>query len=87
LSNKGKKSSKVTINILKLTLQLISAIKSLYVNSLYYTDIKIVQEECREVRRICSKNNWQVIDVSRRSIEETAAIIMKYYYEHKKRDV
>jgi len=52
-----------------------------------YTDIKIVQEECREVRRLCSKNNWQVIDVSRRSIEETAAVIMKHYYEHKKRDV
>lgn len=50
-----------------------------------YTDIKIVQEECREVRRICVSNEWQVIDVSRRSIEETAAIIMKYYYEHKKR--
>jgi regulator of PEP synthase PpsR (kinase-PPPase family) len=49
-----------------------------------YTDIKIVQEECREVRKLCSKNNWQVIDVSRRSIEETAAIIMKYYYENKK---
>lgn len=50
-----------------------------------YTDIKIVQKECREVRRLCSDNNWQVIDVSRRSIEETAAIIMKCYYEHKKK--
>jgi regulator of PEP synthase PpsR (kinase-PPPase family) len=50
-----------------------------------YTDIKVVQEECREVRRICASNDWQVIDVSRRSIEETAAIIMKYYYEYKKR--
>jgi len=49
-----------------------------------YTDIKVIQEECREVRRLCSVNNWQVIEVSRRSIEETAAIIMKYYYEHKK---
>ena len=49
-----------------------------------YTDIKVIQEECREVRSLCSVNNWQVIEVSRRSIEETAAIIMKYYYEHKK---
>jgi regulator of PEP synthase PpsR (kinase-PPPase family) len=49
-----------------------------------YTDIKVIQEECREIRRLCSLNKWQVIDVSRRSIEETAAIIMKYYYEHKK---
>ncbi len=50
-----------------------------------YTDVKIVQEECRHVRKMCAINSWQVIDVSRRSIEETAAIIMKYYYEHKKR--
>ena len=49
-----------------------------------YTDIKVIQEECREIRRLCSLNKWQVIDVSRRSIEETAAIIMKYYYEYKK---
>lgn len=53
-------------------------------DDLEYTDIKVVQEECREIRKICLDNNWQIIDVSRRSIEETAAMIMKYYYEHKK---
>lgn len=50
-----------------------------------YTDIKIVQEECRQVRNLCMQNGWSIIDVSRRSIEETAAIIMKSYYEHKKK--
>ncbi len=50
-----------------------------------YTDIKIIQEECRQVKRLCSDNNWKIIDVSMRSIEETAAIIMKTYYENKKR--
>jgi regulator of PEP synthase PpsR (kinase-PPPase family) len=49
-----------------------------------YTDIKMAQDECRQVKRICSENNWKVIDVSMRSIEETAAIIMKSYYEQKK---
>ena len=49
-----------------------------------YTDIRIIQEECRQVKRLCSENNWKIIDVSTRSIEETAAIIMKAYYEHKK---
>ncbi len=48
-----------------------------------YTDIQIVQEECREVRKLCNQNNWKTIDVTMRSIEETAAIIMKAYYEHK----
>ena len=50
-----------------------------------YTDIKIVQDECRKVKRICAENNWKVIDVSMRSIEETSAIIMKSYYDRKKR--
>lgn len=49
-----------------------------------YTDIKNIQEECRELRKICSRHNWQIVDVSMRSIEETAAIIMKLYYERKK---
>ena len=29
-------------------------------------------------------NRMAIIDVSRRSIEETAAIIMKNFYDHKK---
>ena len=27
-------------------------------------DGKIIQDECRQVKRICSENNWKVIDVS-----------------------
>nr|WP_253308281.1 pyruvate, water dikinase regulatory protein [Rickettsia endosymbiont of Ceutorhynchus assimilis] len=49
-----------------------------------YTDFKIVQEECLEVKRICQQKNWPVIDVSTKSIEETAALIMKIYYNQKK---
>lgn len=49
-----------------------------------YTDIKIIQEECRQTKRFCQENNWKIIDVSTRSIEESAAIIMKTYYEQKK---
>ncbi|XVN42422.1 MAG: pyruvate, water dikinase regulatory protein [Candidatus Rickettsia vulgarisii] len=49
-----------------------------------YTDYKIVQEECMQVKLICEQKGWEVIDVSRRSIEETAALIMKKYYDRKK---
>lgn len=52
-----------------------------------YTDIKIVQEECLQVRRICRQYGWPVIDVSRRSIEETAAAVMKFYYDRKKANI
>ncbi len=49
-----------------------------------YTNYRIVQEECMQVRLICEQHGWLVIDVSRRSIEETAALIMKNYYDRKK---
>ncbi|MFZ3236567.1 MAG: pyruvate, water dikinase regulatory protein [Stellaceae bacterium] len=42
-----------------------------------YTDHDAVRAEVREARRIFAENHWQVIDVTRRSIEETAASIMK----------
>lgn len=64
-----------------------SRMNLLQVNELTdYTDLKIVQEECKQVRRLCLERGWDIIDVSRRSIEETSAIIMKLYYEHKKRN-
>ena len=42
-----------------------------------YTDLDAVRQEVREARRVFAERRWQVIDVSRRSIEETAATILK----------
>jgi regulator of PEP synthase PpsR (kinase-PPPase family) len=42
-----------------------------------YTDIEAVRLEVREARRVFVQMHWPVIDVTRRSIEETAAAIMK----------
>ncbi|WP_455373892.1 pyruvate, water dikinase regulatory protein [Limibacillus halophilus] len=44
-----------------------------------YIDPDAVREEVTNARRLYSKNGWPVIDVSRRSIEETAAAIMALY--------
>lgn len=41
-----------------------------------YLDIEKVEEEVRAARRLFSKQKWPVIDVTRRSVEETAAEIM-----------
>lgn len=41
-----------------------------------YTDMDHVKEEIRHARRLYAQNNWPVIDVTRRSIEETAAAIL-----------
>jgi regulator of PEP synthase PpsR (kinase-PPPase family) len=42
-----------------------------------YTDLDAVRAEVREARRVFSERHWPVIDVTRRSIEETAAAILK----------
>jgi regulator of PEP synthase PpsR (kinase-PPPase family) len=42
-----------------------------------YTDIAAVRTEVREARRVFAERHWPVIDVTRRSIEETAAAIYK----------
>lgn len=44
-----------------------------------YTDIEAVRAEVREARRVFAERHWPVIDVTRRSIEETAAAIYKLY--------
>jgi [pyruvate, water dikinase]-phosphate phosphotransferase / [pyruvate, water dikinase] kinase len=41
-----------------------------------YVDRKAVTEELAFARRLCAKHNWPIIDVTRRSIEETASAII-----------
>jgi regulator of PEP synthase PpsR (kinase-PPPase family) len=45
----------------------------------HYIDPEAVREEVTNARRLYTKHGWPVIDVSRRSIEETAAAIMALY--------
>ncbi|HEX6958036.1 MAG TPA: pyruvate, water dikinase regulatory protein [Ferrovibrio sp.] len=41
-----------------------------------YVDEERVREELNMARKLCTRHNWPMIDVTRRSIEETAAAIM-----------
>ncbi|MCM2294400.1 kinase/pyrophosphorylase [Allorhizobium sp. BGMRC 0089] len=41
-----------------------------------YTDRASIAEELKYARALCARYNWPVIDVTRRSIEETAAAII-----------
>ena len=43
------------------------------------TEITVDGEEIAEARRLFVRHNWPVIDVTRRSIEETAATIIQLY--------
>ena len=44
-----------------------------------YADLDAVREEIAESRRIFALHGWPVIDVTRRSIEETAATIIQLF--------
>ena len=49
-----------------------------------YTDIEKIRIEVETSKKMFKKYNWPSIDVTRRSVEETAASILKIY-EIKKR--
>ena len=42
-----------------------------------YTDIKFISEEVNKSKLLFKKYNWPIIDVTRKSVEETAASILK----------
>ncbi|MDH7797997.1 MULTISPECIES: pyruvate, water dikinase regulatory protein [unclassified Beijerinckia] len=48
-----------------------------------YVDRMAVAEEITNSRRLFQQNGWPTIDVTRRSIEETAAAIIDLYREHR----
>jgi regulator of PEP synthase PpsR (kinase-PPPase family) len=50
-----------------------------------YIDLDTVREEINATRRLFEQNDWPSIDVSRRSIEETAAAVMNLLSERQER--
>ena len=50
-----------------------------------YVDPDAVRAEVAQARRLCAENRWPVLDVTRRSIEETAATIIQMLGEHRSR--
>jgi hypothetical protein len=52
-----------------------------------YVDKQSVAEEITFSRRLCARHGWPLIDVSRRSIEETAAAVLKLLAERRRQPV
>jgi regulator of PEP synthase PpsR (kinase-PPPase family) len=52
-----------------------------------YIDRQAVTEEIAASRRLCAKHSWPLIDVTRRSIEETAAAVMALLGERRRHKV
>ena len=49
-----------------------------------YTDLKKINEEVKMSKKTFQKYKWPTIDVTRKSVEETAASIIKMYEIKKK---
>ena len=44
-----------------------------------YTNLKFIKDEINKSKQLFKKYNWPVIDVTRKSVEETAASIFKIF--------
>ena len=57
-------------------------------NSQDYTDLEKIRKEVNEAKELFKKYNWPTIDVTRKSVEETAASVIKIHeiYTNKKDD-
>ena len=44
-----------------------------------YTDLNTIKDEVEKSKHLFKKNNWPTIDVTRKSVEETAASILKIF--------
>ncbi|WP_350335742.1 pyruvate, water dikinase regulatory protein [Coralliovum pocilloporae] len=51
-----------------------------------YTDKAAIAKEVVQTRKMCAKHGWEVLDVTRRSIEETAAAILSLYQAHREKN-
>jgi regulator of PEP synthase PpsR (kinase-PPPase family) len=49
----------------------------------HYTDFEVVKKELDDAKKLFLKNRWPIIDVTRRSVEETVAKVMQLYQHHK----
>ena len=47
-----------------------------------YTNRATIAEELTHTRKLCKQNNWPIIDVTRRSIEEASAAIVELRTKH-----
>lgn len=49
-----------------------------------YIDADLIKEEMAFTKKLCAQNRWQVVDVTRKSIEETAASIIALYEDRRR---
>ena len=56
------------------------------INKTEYINIELLEKEVVEAKKICLKNKWVTIDVTKKSIEEIAATVLEYYKIFKRKN-
>ena len=51
-----------------------------------YVNIELLKKEVIQAKKICLKNKWVTIDVTKKSIEEIAATVLEYYKIFKRKN-
>ena len=51
-----------------------------------YTNFEKISKEVDEAKKIFKKYNWPTVDITRKSVEETAASVIKIYEIEKEND-
>jgi regulator of PEP synthase PpsR (kinase-PPPase family) len=65
-----------------------SRLQSLKENkSTNYINIEILKKEVEEAKKICTRNKWSTIDVTKKSIEEIAATALEYLKIFRKQEI
>jgi regulator of PEP synthase PpsR (kinase-PPPase family) len=54
--------------------------------SMDYADPRQITAELLMMKKLCSENDWQMIDVTRRSVEETAATILNILADYRRQE-
>ena len=49
-----------------------------------YVDLNKIKKEVEDAKKTFKKYNWPIVDVTRKSVEETAASVIKIYEITKK---
>lgn len=63
------------LSVVRKTRQIVQSDES----NVTYTDLERITAEVRDARRLFAQNQWPVIDVTRRSVEETAAAVIQLH--------
>lgn len=50
----------------------------------HYLDRNVIKREIAYTKKLCQQNQWPILDITRKSIEETAAEIFKNYQRHRR---